>query len=144
MARGLRHRRPSKAPRRPVVGLGEVPVDSSSKEEFLRAGYGQRFCAVTLLPTNPRTGQVHHVVEKQWLRINHKPQYDPRDALLLRTRIHELHSTKIEKHKIPLTALRDENLEFAFEQMGPAAYHYLRRHYRGDDPRLEEWLGSVT
>lgn len=143
MGRGLRNSRPNKTPRRPVTGLGRVPVDDSSKEVFLRAGYGQRVCAVTGLPTSWRTGQVHHVIEKQWLRINHKPRWDPRNALLLRTRVHELHTGKLEHNKIPLSALRDENFEFAFEQMGAAAYNYLRRHYRGEDPRLEEWLARV-
>jgi hypothetical protein len=42
---------------------------------------------------------------------------------------------------IPIEKLSDAALEFAFELMGPAAFYYLGRVYRGyDDPRLERLL----
>ncbi len=118
--------------------LGLVAEDLSVPDEFYAAGYAQRVCAVTGKATNRYNGDVHHVVEKQWLRINHGPKWDPRNALLLRTDVHELHTSKM--RKVPLRCLLDVNIEFAFEMMGAAAYGYLSRHYSGPDERLEDAL----
>lgn len=83
--------------------------------------------------------QLHHVIYAQNVRRAGGDPWDPRDSLTTCIRCHcgHHHGTK---GRIALTLLRDENLDFAFELLGAAAYDYLRRHYAGDDPRLEERL----
>lgn len=80
----------------------------------------------------------HHVVYRQHIRAHGGDQWDSRDALLLCAACHQSHHHR--GRVLPLTALRDENCEFAFELLGTAAYDYLRRYYAGEDPRLDALL----
>lgn len=80
----------------------------------------------------------HHVVYRQHIRSHGGDEWNPRDALLLCAACHQSHHKR--GRVLPLVALRDENYEYAFELLGPAAYDYLRRYYAGDDPRLDALL----
>lgn len=82
--------------------------------------------------------QGHHVVYKQELRRRNWPLYDLRDMMALCDECHDEHHSP--NWKLPLTALSDENLRFAFGLLGAHAFDYLRRRYGGDDPRLNEQL----
>lgn len=84
----------------------------------------------------------HHVVYQQEVRRRQGDVSDGRNALRLCNSCHPAHHHR--SRPVPLTALRDENYEFAFELMGGAAFDYLRRRYAGEDPRLHEWLRRTT
>jgi hypothetical protein len=86
----------------------------------------------------------HHVVDKQTLKWWGVPVgdelYDTRNAMRLcedldTKRCHlQFENGRI---SIFLTALSDENIEYAFEVGGLRAYDYLHREYAGEDDRVE-------
>lgn len=82
---------------------------------------------------------LHHVVYDQHVRSQGGNRWDPADSLTLCIGCHCRHHAN-PNWALPRTYLRDENYEFAFELMGPAAYDYLRRRYSGDDERLDAAL----
>ena len=82
--------------------------------------------------------QGHHVVYKQELRKRHWPLYDLRDQMALCDQCHGDHHSA--NGKIPLSALSDRALDFAFGLLGAHAFDYLHRRYSGDDPRLKQRL----
>lgn len=84
------------------------------------------------------TGQfeAHHTVEKQWLKRHKLLLWDTRGALRLCLLCHHGQTSKLKK--IELKKLTLDNLEYAFEVMGASAAAYLRRHYEGDDVRVDE------
>lgn len=109
----------------------------------------QRFCQHPDCK-NPGTWkwQAHHVVQVTHIKpYSEEPQvlYDPRNALRLCNDIsgsncHGNHHNGGDK-RVPLSALRDENYDYAVELLGVGpAYDYLRRYYRGEDPRLKALL----
>lgn len=118
-------------------------AEIDARRRFQAAAKSQRVCA--------RCGKAdsfdpHHVVEQKWLKANGFSvieQYDPDNSLRVCDRFtenncHGKHTARVKyKHRLHLQNLRQENLEFAFRVMGAAAGDYLRRRYRGDDPRLE-------
>lgn len=127
---------------------------SPEKQAWLDEGVRQRVCAVTQRLSGwngpGREGQpyqIHHVlleqrVERHWgvaYTLAHK--YDTRNALRIATWVHELHHTA--SKRIELRFLRDENIAYAFELLGPAAYDYFKRHYAGWDPRVELALAEA-
>jgi hypothetical protein len=81
---------------------------------------------------------LHHVVSRQECRRRKGSLSDPRNLMQLHWDCHLAHHGR--SRVIPITKLRDETLEFAFELMGPAAYYYVGRQYGYDDPRLESLL----
>lgn len=83
--------------------------------------------------------QLHHVVYEQHVRRAGGNPWDPRDSLTTCTHCHTGHHHGV-RSRISLALLRDENYAFAAELLGPAAFDYLRRHYQGDDERLERLL----
>lgn len=87
--------------------------------------------------------QLHHVVYEQKVRAVDGDPWDPRDSLTTCTHCHTGHHHGL-RSRIPLTLLRTENLDFAFELLDAAAYEYLRRHYVGTDPRLETRLEETS
>lgn len=101
-------------------------------KDFWDSARAQRVCAVTGLQGE---FDPHHVVEKQWLRQHGLDPWDPRNALRLSTIAHARHTNAFKR--VPMKCLRDENIAFAFEVMGPGAHFYLRRRYTGYDPRVE-------
>lgn len=80
----------------------------------------------------------HHVIYAQHLRRMNLPLWDPRCGLPLCRPCHEAHHNG--SQRLPLSALTDANLEFAFEQLAAYAYDYLRRRYTGSDERLDALL----
>lgn len=123
---GMKNSRPRSRP----------PLTRLPAQFFREAAQAQRVCAVT-----GSTGKwdAHHVVEAAWLRRNAPDSvFDQRNALRLLKRVHERHTNAYQR--VPLVALRAENIAFAFDVMGPAAYDYLKRHYSGEDPRIEAAL----
>jgi hypothetical protein len=110
-----------------------------ARKQFRQAAQDQRVCAVC---GRGDSFDAHHVVEKNWLRDNHKPLYVAANSLRLCNRFskndcHGKHTRRIKNgHKVKLRQLTTENIEYAFAIMGAAAYDYLRRHYAGSDPRV--------
>jgi hypothetical protein len=76
----------------------------------------------------------HHVVEKAELKRLGVPKvrrYDRRNALRLKVSVH------LGLDSVPMSALTDDNLLYAFEVLGDRAISYLESHYEGTDPRFE-------
>jgi hypothetical protein len=111
-----------------------------SAQAFREAAREQRVCAVT--GQGGRAYHAHHAVRVQDVRAHGGDPHDPRNALRLAAQAHLDHHSGA--HRIALTALTDQNIEYAFELMGPRAFDYLRRHYDGEDPRLIERLQTDT
>lgn len=111
--------------------------DPDKVDAFWAAAEAQRVCAKCGKPT--RTWDAHHVVEKQELRNRGLDVWDPRNALRLCGKFgptcHGQHTNAAER--VPLSALTDENIEFAFDVLGAFAYDYLKRRYAGEDWRVE-------
>jgi hypothetical protein len=83
----------------------------------------------------------HHVIYRQEVRRRGGDQGDPENSLTL---CHGCHSSHHRRGRvIPLTALRDENIQWAFGLMGAAAYNYFKRSYAGDDPRIDAALAAL-
>lgn len=111
----------------------------SNPESFWLEARAQRVCA-----NCGRAGNfdAHHVVEKQELKSRGLPTHDTRGALRLCSPLwgkgSNCHGGQTSKLcKIPLAKLLDVNIEYAFEVLGASAYYYLRRHYVGEDARVE-------
>lgn len=81
----------------------------------------------------------HHVIYRQQLKRVGGDLWDGRNALALCASHHATHHHQITA--LALSALRDENYQFAVETLGAdTAHNYLRRRYAGDDPRLDALL----
>lgn len=111
---------------------------AAQRARFHDTARAQRVCAVTRV-IGP--WQAHHVIEAQEIKRRGGDIWDPRNALRLSVRAHERHTLAV--RRVKLTELRDENLEFAFELMGAAAYVYLTRMYAGFDLRVELLLAEL-
>lgn len=82
----------------------------------------------------------HHAgVEKQELKRRGVSLWDPDNALRVCVICHWRHHYE-PGFQLALSVLREENIRFAFGLLGPGAYDYLRRRYRGQDPRIERAL----
>lgn len=81
----------------------------------------------------------HHCFYKQMLRREGGDIWDPRNRFVLCRDCHKEHHGR--RMPIALTSLPDSVYEFGVELLGPgAAYEYLRKRYRGQDPRLDALL----
>lgn len=103
-----------------------------------------------------RAGHDHHVIYQQelrWIarRLDGTQRWrgcfrqlakDRRNIVRVSNDCHRAHHAGVqERDRYELRLLPDSVFEFAEEKMGAGpAYEYLRRHYRGDDPRLERLL----
>lgn len=109
----------------------------SNKASFRAEAAFQRCCQNPECPKPGAPWHPHHVIYEQHLRGLGLPLYDTRNALRLCVLCHGRHH-KITK--LPLTCLRDCNIEYGFRVMGERAYDYFRRYYDGDDPRLDIYM----
>lgn len=100
--------------------------------QFWQAALLQGSCAVT---GSRGPWEAHHVVESQTVAREGGDRYDPRNALRLSYQAHHGHTSAM--RRVRLQELRDENIEYAFEVMGRAAYVHLTRMYDGHDHRVE-------
>lgn len=100
--------------------------------DFHEAARLQGVCAVT---ARHSAWHAHHVVEAQHVVREGGDRYDPRNALRLTVRAHEQHTSAM--RRLRAQELRDENIAYAFELLGRAAYPYLMRMYDGSDDRIE-------
>lgn len=81
-----------------------------------------------------RAANRHHVVYEQHVRAEGGDRFDPDNGLVL---AHDCHASHHRRGRVlPLTALRDANIRFAYHLLGDAAYDYLTRRYGGEDPRV--------
>jgi hypothetical protein len=86
----------------------------------------------------------HHVIYAQYLKHNHHPIYDTRNVLRLCINCHAKHHDGTPE-KLPLSKLRDENIEYAVYLIGGyLAYDYLTTRYAGEDARLERALAEAA
>jgi hypothetical protein len=113
----------------------------AARDAFLRAAWRQRGCAVSGdardFANGAKNWEAHHVVEARELKKRnlHHLLWDERNALRLRPDIHRRHTNRMEP--VPMTALKDDNIAFAFEVMGASAKEYLERLYTGTDERVQ-------
>jgi hypothetical protein len=113
----------------------DIPTAGSSRE-FYEAGCRQLACAAC-----GSTGafDIHHVVQRQICRREQIPQHHPDNALRICRDCHHRHSSH--QGVLPLSALRDENIAFAVEFLGPGpAYNHFCRYYAGRDTRVDDLL----
>lgn len=73
----------------------------------------------------------HHVVEKRHVKARGGDIWDLRNQLSVCPDCHLNHHQGGEDRRIPLSALRPENVAFATELLGDAAGDYLARYYAG-------------
>jgi 5-methylcytosine-specific restriction endonuclease McrA len=85
--------------------------------------YGR--CAACGEFPHPLRTAAHHVVYRQHVPV--EMAWDPRNSMPLHDDCHERHHNA--SRRIPLSALSEENLEFASEVLGEAAPYYLERRY---------------
>ncbi|MDQ1584508.1 MAG: hypothetical protein QOF36_2562 [Microbacteriaceae bacterium] len=114
--------------------------EATDRLNFRMAAARQVVCAVCR-----RGGSFdsHHVIEKQELERRGLWKWDPRGALRLckgALGCHDQHTYKGGADRVPLAKLTTENIDYAFEVLGPFAYDYLKRRYSGEDPRVERRL----
>lgn len=112
-------------------------IEIANRRRFHEEAWNQRVCQKC---GKGGAHESHHVVEKKQLRQMFRADlfWDPRNCLrLCPMPCHSRHT--IGSEKLHLSVLLDANYEFAFETLGGGAYYYLRRHYDGKDPRLEEY-----
>lgn len=85
-----------------------------------------------------RAAHDHHVVYAQEIERRGGDPDDSRWLMPLCMDCHFGHHNPGVRdcRKLPLTSLPDAAIEAAFELMGPFAMDYLRRRYRGEDPRV--------
>lgn len=109
----------------------------SNPESFRAEARYQGRCAVC---GSDGDFDAHHVVERQELRRRGLDQFPIGNSLRLckRGRCHDRHTSALAR--VPLTALTEGNLDYAFGALGAYAYDYLARRYAGADPRLEQRL----
>lgn len=110
-----------------------------AKKDFHEAARDQRVCAVC---GRADSFDAHHVIEASYLKREGHVVYVKANALRLCDRFaknncHGKHT--LGGRRVRMKELTDENIEYAFALLGPGkAENYLRRHYRGDDPRLDQ------
>lgn len=85
----------------------------------------------------------HHVVYEQHVKDRGGDRWDARNALCLCHACHTSHHRRGTR-VVPISALRDENLEFAFDLLGEAALDYLRRYYIEDGGRLKKFASCAV
>jgi hypothetical protein len=78
---------------------------------------------------------IHHVVYEQHVRREGGNTLDPDNGLTLCFTCHMKHHHGADD-RIAVSQLREENVDFAFDLLGPAAYDYFIRYY--DNDRKEE------
>lgn len=113
-------------------------IDIANSQAFRQAARDQRCCQV---PSCESTGafDAHHVVEKQYLKANHLPQFNTENALRICKDCHRRHTNKPKSGRIPIRALTIRNVRYAFYLLGGYAYDYLRQHYDcGPQPEWTE------
>jgi hypothetical protein len=110
--------------------MGHKPADELREKmaAFKAASIGRPCaCCDQLYP--PLRMKSHHVIYRQHLPVEY--EWDPRNAMPVERDHHERHHNA--SRRIPLTALSEENLEFASEVLGEAAEYYLARRYKTEE-----------
>lgn len=85
-----------------------------------------------------RAVHLHHVVYRQEVERRGGDIDDRRNLMALCQLCHFDHHARADV--IPLSALGDVHLDYAFELLGAFAYDYLQRRYDGRDSRLDDEL----
>ena len=126
---------------RPVRITTGVEIAMANKLLFKDAARDQRICQAPGC-RNAREFHAHHVIYEQHLRVRGLPPYSTPNALRLCPECHELHHKR--RKIIPVVALLDRNIEYAFVALGPAAFDYLERYYAGPaDERARRELARL-
>jgi 5-methylcytosine-specific restriction endonuclease McrA len=109
---------------------------ASSPSSFYAEAQFQRTCAVC---GAAGAFDAHHVVSKQRIKRLSPPTtlqqllYDPRNALRLCERCHSRYTNRV--MKINTKLLKDQNICFIWEVLGPAGRNLLERDYTGTERR---------
>ena len=120
------------------VAVEAIFLGAHDREGRRRFQSGQDRCQMPGCPDPFVLANQHHVIYEQHVRAAGGDRFDSANALRLCASCHASHHRR--GRPVPLTALRDENFEFAFALLGPAAFDYLKRRYAGDDSRLDALL----
>lgn len=132
---------PDPAPKPPKRGKRgkrkESPPGTKAKRvAWFEAREGQcRVCG------SRRNLQGHHTLYRQHLRAERADEWDLRGELTVCERCHVDHHAAVKR--IPVSALREENLAYMLDLLGERAIGYLARTYF-DDGSLEERLDAAT
>lgn len=124
-----------------MASFSLTEAERAARGGFQEEAWRQRECAVSKdrrdFADGRKNWEAHHVVEARWLKGHgHRDKlYDRRNAIRLTPDVHRRHTNRMEP--IPLLALTDDNIEFAFEVMGVLALEYLTRLYTGTDARVQ-------
>jgi len=70
--------------------------------------------------------EAHHPIERATLKARGLPEFDPRNGVFVKRRVHERHTLAVER--IPFAALPECVVEYAAE-LGPWAEDLLRRYH---------------
>lgn len=124
---------------RPRINLARLQLEAETLSSALARAEGrrQKRCR-NCDSTGP--WERHHVVEAQEVKRLGLPLWNTMNILRLCVECHRKHTQHVAL--IPLVKLRNVNYQYAFMHMGSRAYNYMRRHYTGEDPRLDWWLGA--
>ena len=94
-----------------------------------------------------RAQVLHHAITQQEIRRNARGRDvrallgDQRNLVAVTDRCHGNHHSRARPYRLGM--LPDSVFEFAAEVLGAGkAYNWLRRHYNGEDPRLDALLGD--
>lgn len=122
-----------------VINVARLQLEAEAISSFLayQEGRRQKRCR-NCSSTGP--WERHHVVEAQEVKRLGLPRWNTMNVLRLCSECHQRHTQHVAL--VPLENLRNVNYQYAFMHMGSRAYNYMRRHYSGEDPRLEWWLGA--
>jgi hypothetical protein len=98
----------------------------------------QRVCAVC---GSTDDYHAHHVYPRQRLKREHKPQFDPRNALRLCIDCHfSFEWGGVNRLVIATAKLKSINICYIWELLGDAGGYFLTEKYTGADERWEEHL----
>lgn len=114
--------------------------EAAAHQRFVAAAGAQGRCANC--PSEGPWHPHHAGVYEQKLRALGLPLWHPDNALRLCRECHFAHH-RSRAGRIPLRALRDENIAYAFSVLGTAAHAYLMVRYAGTDTRVDRALARL-
>ena len=116
-----------------------MAISSNNPRSFYLEGQYQRVCAVC---GSAGRFEVHHCLSKQRIKrvsvVAHRSLllYDRRNALRLCEGCHGRYTNRV--MKINTKLLKDQNICFIYEVLGPAGRNLLEREYTGADRRWNQ------
>lgn len=117
--------------KREVKTRTESGLRSTNHKMFQAAARAQKDCAVCGKVGGPF--HPHHVIYEQHLRDHGLPKYDTMNARRVHPHCHWGHHNS-PNVQIKTTALTDDNIRYAYDNLGAKATDYFRRYYDDTEP----------